>query len=415
MSFSRTFSFVRNTQMNATKNSAFLVALRARQRPVEGNKWPRSIGSSFDTGKDPWKWSVDYSGLVKLYPSQPPLFLLQPPGVFQCFRSQNARSFIHPCSHPQIASIFIPHTLPRTHERDARESKGWEDQKEKERERKRGWKQRSVQTAEHVNLSVSRVSLLHLINASVNRQTRCGEMALDGNSAGLESEGKRAWGTRGKVKGYRLQIKRRNKRLIMHPASSWCEEGTRRARKIQSGVDVVVLLHFVLLLSFLATLWKSNSRRNEGVKQGRTLPARFAWERHPNEKYKANYRSEMLLLRVANAKLAAVHRHKIIVDKIHGTKLKLIDNFAWDLWFGSNYVCKKYVRGTRREWNCFATVYVTILLQRTILREHRGTMVRRCFHATNFYFRACVFAYRRERRNEDSFVTFEDSACTQLD
>lgn len=144
----------------------------------------------------------------------------------------------------------------------------------------------------------------------------------------------------------------------MHPASSWCEEGTRRARKIQSGVDVVVLLHFVLLLSFLATLRKSNSRRDEGVKQGRTLPARFAWERHPNEKYKANYRSEMLLFRVANAKLAAVHRHRIIVDKIHGTKLKLIDNFARDLWFGSNYGCKKYVRGTRREWNCFATVTI---------------------------------------------------------
>lgn len=306
------------------------------------------------------------------------------------------------------------HILYRVRTNETLENRRGERIREREREKKRGWKQRSVQAAEHVNLSVSRVSLLHLINASVNRQTRCGEMALDGNSAGLESEGKRAWGARGKVKGYRLQIKRRNKRLIMHPASSWCEEGTRRARKIQSGVDVVVLLHFVLLLSFLATLRKSNSRRDEGIKQGRTLPACFAWERHPNEKYKANCRSEMLLFRVANAKLAAVHRHRIIVDKIHRTKLKLIDNFARDLWFGSNYGCKKYVRGTRREWNCFATVYVTILLRRTILCEYEDTVVRRCFHAC-FYFRACVFAYRRGRRNENSFVTFEDSACTQFD
>ena len=91
--------------------------------------------------------------------------------------------------------------------------------------------QRSVRAAgEHVNLSVSRASLLHLINASVNRQTRCREgergMALDGNQVPvLKAEGKRArdgvgsGGEGDRSKGCRLQIKRRNKRLIMHPAS----------------------------------------------------------------------------------------------------------------------------------------------------------------------------------------------------
>lgn len=84
------------------------------------------------------------------------------------------------------------HILYRVRTNETLENRRGERIREREREKKRGWKQRSVQAAEHVNLSVSRVSLLHLINASVNRQTRCGEMALDGNSAGLESEGKRA-------------------------------------------------------------------------------------------------------------------------------------------------------------------------------------------------------------------------------
>lgn len=54
-------------------------------------------------------------------------------------------------------------------------------------ERKGGRETERNTRSKHVNLSVSRPSLLHLINASVNRQTRCGEMALDGNVPPLKA------------------------------------------------------------------------------------------------------------------------------------------------------------------------------------------------------------------------------------
>lgn len=64
-----------------------------------------------------------------------------------------------------------------------------------EREREKGLLE-TERNNEHVNLSVSLLSLLHLINASVNRQTRCGEMALDGSVPPLEAVVKEREGAR---------------------------------------------------------------------------------------------------------------------------------------------------------------------------------------------------------------------------
>lgn len=70
-------------------------------------------------------------------------------------------------------------------------------------------------------------------------------------------------------KGRRLQIKRRNKRLIMHPA--------RRAGKIQSGDDVVFSFASFHCIRLILAILREHGRTSHGA------------ERHLNgEVYKAS-------------------------------------------------------------------------------------------------------------------------------